>query len=99
LAFEVDLELEQLGVFVKFIDLFADVGFSWSFRIMVGFRGSLGVVDRPAKNVIIVGFVSDFAGLLINMSETFFEAVDILVVEDVFASWSFVFTFVGFVGI
>lgn len=99
MAFEVDLELQQLGVFVKFIDLLANVGFSWSLRIMARFGGSLRVVDGPAKKFIIVGFGSDFAGLLINMGEPFFEAVDILVVEDVFPSLSFIFTSDGFVGI
>ena len=66
------------------------------------FGGSLRVVDRPTKKFIVICFSSDFAGLLINMGEAFFEAVDVLVVEDVFASLRFVFIrFInnGFVGI
>ncbi len=99
MAFEVDLELEQFGVFVNLIDLLANAGFSWSLRIMAGFGGSLRVVDGSGKKLIVYGFVSDFAGLLINMGEAFFEAVDILVVEDVFASWRFIFILDGFFGV
>ncbi len=69
---------------------------------MTGFGGSLRVVDRPTKKFIVICFSSDFAGLLINMGKAFFKAVDVLVVEDVFASLRFVFIrFIsdGFIGI
>ncbi len=84
LAFQLDLKLHKFGVFIKLIDfLLDDYWLSPVLRVISRLSESLRIVDRPVELVYNNLFSNDFTGLFIYVSESLFETIDIIVVENV----------------